>query len=73
MPLTPKPSAEAVTRANMRFVETKTPERTRQLFVRQQTSVINAIRAHMAEFGMRAFDPDPIRGGHYGQRSCEPC
>jgi transposase len=50
---------EAVTRANMRFVETKTPEqqsclmlhRTRQLFIRQQTSVINAIRAHMAEFG----------------------
>src|SRR5574339_509675 len=48
---------EAVTRANMRFVETKTPEqqsclmlhRTRQLFVRQQTSVINAIRAHMPE------------------------
>ena len=50
---------EAVTRANMRFVETKTPEqqsclmlhRTRQLFIRQQTSVINAIRAHLAEFG----------------------
>jgi len=20
----------------------------------------------------RAFDWDPIRGGHYGQRSCEP-
>jgi transposase len=53
---------EAVTRANMRFVETKTPEqqsclmlpRTRQLFIRQQTSVINAIRAHMAEFGIVA-------------------
>jgi transposase len=51
---------EAVTRANMRFVETKTPEqqsclmlhRTRQLFIRQQTSLINAIRAHMAEFGI---------------------
>jgi transposase len=46
----------------MRFVETKTPEqqsclmlhRTRQLFIRQQTSVINAIRAHMAEFGIVA-------------------
>src|SRR5512147_2125101 len=44
---------EAVTRANMRFVETKTVEqqsclvlhRTRHLFIRQQTSVINAIRA----------------------------
>jgi hypothetical protein len=22
---------------------------------------------------MRAFDRDLIRGGHYGQRSCEPC
>ncbi len=51
---------EAVTRANMRFVPTKTPEqqsglvlhRTRHLFIRQQTSVINAIRAHLAEFGV---------------------
>ena len=51
---------EAVTRANMRFVETKTVEqqsclvlhRTRHLFIRQQTSVINAIRAHLAEFGI---------------------
>jgi transposase len=53
---------EAVTRANMRFVETKTAEqqsclmlhRTRHLFIRQQTSVINAIRAHMAELGIVA-------------------
>jgi transposase len=53
---------EAVTRANMRFVETKTPEqqgglmlhRTRNLFVRQQTAVINAIRAHLAELGIVA-------------------
>src|SRR5215831_2128706 len=53
---------EAVTRANMRFVATKTPEqqsglvlhRTRHLFIRQQTSVINAIRAHLAEFGVVA-------------------
>ena len=53
---------EAVTRAHMRFVETKTPEqqsclmlhRTRQLFIRQQTSVIDAVRAHMAEFGIVA-------------------
>jgi len=53
---------EAVTRANMRFVEIKTPEqqsgmvlhRTRHLLVRQQTSVINAIRAHLAEFGIVA-------------------
>jgi len=53
---------EAVTRANMRFVPTKTPEqqsglvlhRTRQLFIRQRTAVINAIRAHLAEFGIVA-------------------
>ena len=53
---------EAVGRANMRFVPTKTPEqqsglvlhRTRHLFIRQQTSVINAIRAHCAEFGIVA-------------------
>lgn len=53
---------EAVTRANMRFVETKSPEqqsglmlhRTRHLFIRQQTAVINAIRAHLAEFGIVA-------------------
>ncbi len=53
---------EAVTRANMRFVATKTPEqqsclmlhRTRHLFIRQQTAVINAIRAHLAEFGIVA-------------------
>lgn len=53
---------EAVSRANMRFVPTKTPEqqsglvlhRTRHLLIRQQTSVINAIRAHLAEFGIVA-------------------
>jgi transposase len=53
---------EAVTRPNMRFVATKTPEqqscltlhRTRHLFIRQQTSVINVIRAHLAEFGIVA-------------------
>ena len=50
---------EAVSRVNMRFVATKTPEqqsclmlhRTRHLFIRQQTAVINAIRA---EFGIVA-------------------
>ena len=53
---------EAVTRANMRFVATKRIEqqsclmlhRTRHLFIRQQTAVINAIRAHFAEFGIVA-------------------
>src|SRR6476646_5146420 len=53
---------EAVTRATMRFVPTKTPEqqsclvlhRTRHLFIRQQTAVINSIRAYLAEFGIVA-------------------
>ena len=53
---------EAVLRPSMRFVETKTPaqqsclmlHRTRHLFIRQQTAVINAIRAHLAEFGIVA-------------------
>lgn len=53
---------EAVARANMRFVETKTVEqqsclmlhRTRHLFIREQTAVINVIRAHLAEFGIVA-------------------
>ena len=53
---------EAVSRPNMRFVATKTPEqqsclmlhRTRHLFIRQQTAVINAIRAHLAELGIVA-------------------
>src|SRR5271169_4164920 len=53
---------EAVTRPNMRFVATKTPEqqscltlhRTRHLLIRQQTAVINALRAHLAEFGIVA-------------------
>lgn len=51
---------EAVTRPTMRFVEIKTQEqqsvlmlhRTRQLFVRQRTTIINALRAHLAEFGL---------------------
>ena len=53
---------EAVQRPTMRFVPIKTPEqqsvlmvhRTRHLFVRQRTTLINAIRAHMAEFGIVA-------------------
>jgi len=53
---------EAVTRPTMRFVPIKTPEqqsvlmihRTRQLFVRQRTMLINSIRAHMAEYGIVA-------------------
>jgi transposase len=46
----------------MRFVPAKTPDqqaclmlhRTRHLFIRQQTAVINSIRAHLAEFGIVA-------------------
>jgi transposase len=53
---------EAVTRPSMRFVPTKTPEqqsclmlhRTRHLFIRQQTAIINSIRALLAEFGIVA-------------------
>ncbi len=53
---------EAVTRPTMRFVEIKTPEqqsvlmlhRTRHVFVRQRTMLINAFRAHLAEFGIVA-------------------
>jgi transposase len=53
---------EAVTRPTMRFVEIKTPEqqsvlmlhRTRHLFVRQRTTLVNALRAHLAEFGIVA-------------------
>ena len=53
---------EAVTRPTMRFVEIKTADqqsvlmlhRTRHLFVRQRTMLINALRAHLAEFGIVA-------------------
>ena len=53
---------EAVTRPSMRFVPIKTPaqqsvlmlHRTRDLFVRQRTMLINALRAHLAEFGIVA-------------------
>ena len=53
---------EAVTRPSMRFVAVKGREqqsvlmlhRTRELMVRQRTMLVNAIRAHMAEFGIVA-------------------
>lgn len=53
---------EAVRRPTMRFVAMKTAERqavlvlhrTRELLVRQRTMLINAIRAHCAEFGLVA-------------------
>ena len=51
---------EAVTRPNMRFVPVKTEEqqgvlvlhRSRDLLMRQRTMLLNAIRAHLAEFGV---------------------
>jgi transposase len=51
---------EAVTRPSMRFVPIKSEEqqamllihRARDLLVRQHTSLINALRAHLAEFGV---------------------
>jgi len=53
---------EAVTRPNMRFVPVKTEEqqgilvlhRSRDLLMRQRTVILNAIRAHFAEFGVVA-------------------
>src|ERR1044072_7738541 len=58
---------EPVTRPNMRFVPIKTVEqqsclmlhRARHLFIRQQTVVINSIRAYLAEFGIVAPDRRP--------------
>jgi transposase len=54
--------SEAVTRPTMRFVAIKDTEqqgvlmlhRSRELLVRQRTMLVNAIRAHMAEFGIVA-------------------
>lgn len=54
--------AEAACRANMRFVAVKSEAkqalgmvfRTRDLYVRQRTQTINALRGHLAEFGIVA-------------------
>lgn len=51
---------EAAMRPSMRFVSVKSEEqqaramlfRTRQLFIRQRTQLINSFRGHMAEFGV---------------------
>ena len=53
---------EAVARPNMRFVPVKTEEqqaalmlhKARELLMRQQTMLVNALRPHMAELGMTA-------------------
>jgi transposase len=62
---------EAVTRPSMRFVPIKSEaqqamlliHRARDLLVRQRTSLINALRAHLAEFGVVL-----PKGGHHGRR-----
>ena len=54
--------AEAASSPTMRFVEVKTPEqqglamlfRTRDLLVRQRIQTVNALRGHLAEFGIVA-------------------
>jgi transposase len=63
---------EAVRRPTMRFVQAKSAEqqgrlmqhRTRDLLIRQQTQVINALRAHLAELGIVAAQ------GREGSSSC---
>lgn len=62
--------AEAVTRPTMRFVAIKTEEqqaalmlhKSRDLLIRQRTALINALRAHLAEFGVvAARGPSGVR------------
>jgi transposase len=51
---------EAMSRPGMRFIPVKTEEqqatlmmhKTRELLVKQQTMTINALRSHLAEFGL---------------------
>lgn len=51
---------EAVTRPTMRFVPVKSEEqqsvlmlhRVRELLIRQRTMLVNALRGHLAEFGI---------------------
>ncbi len=58
---------EAVTRPSMRFVPIKSPEqqsvlmlhRARDLLMRQRTMLLNAIRAHLAEFGIVVAQAQP--------------
>ncbi len=64
---------EAALRPSMRCVPVKTPDqqsqamlfRTREMFVRQITQIINGLRAHLAEFGivlrLRIRNPDTFR------------
>ena len=67
---------EAVTRPSMRFVPVKSAEqqavlmlhRARALLVRQRTMLVNALRAHMAEFGIIA-----PQGLHNTRSHCWRC
>ena len=67
---------EAVTRPNMRFVPLKSTERqsvlmlhrTRDLLMRQRTMMLNAVRGHLAEFGIIT-----AQGPHKIQRGYLPC
>ena len=70
---------EAVTRPNMRFVPVKTEEqqsvlvlhRSRDLLMRQRTMILNAIRAHLAEFGTITAQ-GPRRGVDLVRRLSDP-
>ena len=69
---------EAVTRPTMRFVPVKSPEqqsvmvlhRTRSILIRQRIQISNAIRSHMAEFGMAAAVGRHPRAGDPTQDRC---
>lgn len=66
--------AEAASRPTMRFVTVKSAEKqaatmvfkTRDLLVRQRTQTINALRAHMAEYGIVASN-GPVHVGRLAQ------
>lgn len=71
---------EAVTRPTMRFVPIKSSERqallmqhkTRDLLVRQRTALINALRGHLAEFGIvTARGPMGVRAAIEALRSAK--
>jgi len=65
--------SEAALRPSMRYVPVKTPDqqsqamlfRTPEMFVRQRAQTINALRAHLAEFGivlrLRIRNPETFR------------
>jgi transposase len=66
--------AEAAVRPTMRFVSAKTirqqagamVSRTRDLFVRQRTQLINALRVHLSEHGVMGSVPNFFSRGPVG-------